>query len=244
MTLIAAFRGRNGGILLCSDREENDGYSKRAVDKIYRIRDFLPCEVFIAGAGPTSVITNTCTKIHEVMSRATKDSRNILAEHQLFIEHGLKESYVKYARELKQYPMGLIIVVASREVNVAPILYRTQKDKLVPENLYASDGSGKTIADYLSDRLYIHGMYKDALVFLASFIFREAGESSCGVGLGTDMIFINEESKTLHFLYPDAVKEIESHIPSLKDSVHEHWKNVAVVPAWLVSDSTPSTSRK
>jgi 20S proteasome alpha/beta subunit len=41
MTLIAAFRASNGGILLCSDRHEEDTVSKRSVDKIYQIRN--PC---------------------------------------------------------------------------------------------------------------------------------------------------------------------------------------------------------
>jgi len=37
VTLVAAFRSGNGGILLCADREENEGYAKREVDKIYHI---------------------------------------------------------------------------------------------------------------------------------------------------------------------------------------------------------------
>ena len=36
MTLVAAFRARENGILLCADREETDGWlQKRSVDKIY-----------------------------------------------------------------------------------------------------------------------------------------------------------------------------------------------------------------
>jgi hypothetical protein len=55
MTLIAAFRAREGGVLLCADREENDGFSKREVEKISRL-SLLQCQMFIAGAGYAPII--------------------------------------------------------------------------------------------------------------------------------------------------------------------------------------------
>jgi hypothetical protein len=44
MTLAAAFRCQNGGILLCADREENDGVTKRQIDKIYHIKTIPTCD--------------------------------------------------------------------------------------------------------------------------------------------------------------------------------------------------------
>ena len=67
MTLVAAFRCKNGGILLCADREENDGFLRREVNKICRIRELIPCEFFIAGAGKSAIITNARLEIHKSM---------------------------------------------------------------------------------------------------------------------------------------------------------------------------------
>jgi len=233
MTLIAAFRARNNGILLCADREENDGYSKREIDKIYRIRELLPCEVFIAGAGPVSVIVNACAEIRRSLKRSADAGQDVLVEHQELLKASLKIIHKEYAKTLREFPLGLIIVIAPRALHTPPVVYRTDGEMLIPESLYCSYGSGKAISDYLADRLYKHGLQKDALALLAAFIFREAEQSSSGVGLGTDMIFIHEDDKSLHIIPPSAVKEIEAGVPSLHDAIYSYWEKHAKVPDWL-----------
>ena len=230
MTLVAAFRGRENGILLCSDREENDGFSKRAIDKIYRIRELLPCEVFIAGAGPVSVIVNACGEIHRSFRRSADAGQDVLLEHRELLKSSLKMIQKEYAKTLREFPIGLIIVIAPRALHTPPLLYRTDGEMLIPESGYAAYGSGKTISDYLADRLYKHGLQKYALALLAAFIFREAGESSVGVGLGTDMVFIHEGDKSLHIIPPSAVKEIEDGVPSLADAIYSCWEKDTKVP--------------
>jgi hypothetical protein len=68
MTLIAAFRSTKSGVLLCSDREEDDGVSKRSVDKIHRIRQFSPCEFFLAATGITPIIKDSQIEIHQSLA--------------------------------------------------------------------------------------------------------------------------------------------------------------------------------
>jgi 20S proteasome alpha/beta subunit len=233
MTLIAAFRARNNGILLCSDREEDDGVSKRAVDKIYRIREFIPCQVFIAGAGPSTVIKNTCTEIHESIKRAMDSGDDILVGHRNLFEACLKSIHKKYAKVLQSWPMRLIIVFAPRSVGSFPLLYQTEGEMLSIEPLYVAQGSGKAISDYLADRLYRHGLTRDTLVVLATFIFREAGESSSGVGLGADMILINDGEQALQFIGPEPIKEVEAGIPSLTEAIDSHWRDHVKIPDWL-----------
>ena len=234
MTLVAAFRCRNDGILLCADREEDNDISKRSIEKIYRIRDFIPCEVFIVGSGLTSTITNTCVEVHKSLKTSSDKGADILSDHRAIIESSLKEIYEKYAEDLKEVAMYLLVVVAPRAIGSIPLLYRTEGRALVPEQFYFSHGSGKTVSDYLADRLYKHGLDKSALGFLAAFIFREAANSSSGVGLGTDMVFINEGDKCLHFVPPDAVRKIETNMPSLADAIYTYWKENARVPEWLM----------
>ena len=74
-----------------------------------------------------------------------------MAEHRRLIEQALAAIYVRFGKALKQEPMGMIIVVASRADSV-PLLYRTDRSVLIPETYYAAYGSGKTVADYLSDK--------------------------------------------------------------------------------------------
>ena len=94
MTLINAFRARNGGILLCADREEIDWCSKAEVDKIYPITtDLKACAVFIAGAGPSEIIGKAKDNIHKTLLQADRGRNDVLAEHQTLIEGSLRQIY-------------------------------------------------------------------------------------------------------------------------------------------------------
>jgi len=236
MTLVAAFRCRQGGILLCADREENDGYARREVEKIYRVDGLPACEVFLAGTGPGNIIRLANEEIHLTLGTASANRVNVMAEHRRLIEQAVAAIYVRFGKVLKQEPMGMIIVVAPRAHGV-PLLYHTDNAVLVPETYYAAYGSGKTVADYLSDRIYRPhqhgGLDKGLIGVMAAFILREAEQSSAGVGLGFDMVFIHEGDKSLHFIPPDAAKEIEAGVPSLADAIYSYWKDHATVPEWL-----------
>jgi hypothetical protein len=233
MTLVAAFRCRKNGILLCSDREEDDGYSKREVEKIYRIPQLKACEVFIAGAGPSGIIAKACSEIHRALLAADEQGRNLLGEHQAIFEAQLRFVRKEYASHIKTWDMHLLIVFAPREEGLIPVLYRTEQEMVVEATHYAAFGSGKPISDYLAARLYEYGRLESrAMGILAAFILREAQDSSCGVGLGTDMVFIHEGSKRLYFIPPAKTKELEACIPALGVCVHGFWPENVVVPEW------------
>ncbi len=134
MTLIAALRCRQGGILVCADREENDGCGKREVDKIYRICEFIPCEFFIAGSGPGNVIRLANEEIHESLKAASKAGEDVLVEHRGILEQSLNTIYSKFGKVLKPEPMNLIVVVAQRQLGTVPLLYQTDGQVLVPES--------------------------------------------------------------------------------------------------------------
>lgn len=239
MTLAAAFRCTKGGILLCSDQEWNDaGVSKRRVNKNYRIREFDPCEFFISGAGPDTVLINTWKAIHRRLRLAAEDGKNVLVEHEALLEEVLKTIHHKYAKTLKFWPIYMLIVVAPRALDMAPILYHTDGDILTPESEYGyyAVGSGKPVADYLADRLYEFGhLDKRSLATVAAFILREAGESSIGVGMGANMVFIHEGEKVLHYLTPGVVKEIQDAIPSLSDAIWSYWPERVSFTDWFAT---------
>lgn len=233
MTLIAAFRSIKGGVLLCSDREEDDGISKRCVDKIYRIRQFSPCELFIAAAGLTSIIKDSQIEIHESLVRHMADGGDILADHRNIFETWLRSIHKKHAKTVRQWPIYMIIVVAPRALSLMPMLYRTEGEMLVPELYWTAQGSGKAVADYLAGHLYDDILDRPTLIAMASFIFRESQGTSSGVGLGANMVLIHEGDKSFEEIGPDAVKEVEQVIPSLEDSLYSHWKENLELPPWL-----------
>ena|SRR5271163_4998546 len=105
MTLVAAFRCPNGGLLLCADREESYADVKREVDKIYRIN--LPTfQVFIAGAGPSSVVSRACSDIHNVLTQAFSDGEDMVRKHKSLIESSLRSIHENYAANLQERWVG------------------------------------------------------------------------------------------------------------------------------------------
>ena len=140
------------------------------------------------------------------------------------------------------YEVGLLIVVAFHAFKAShpppPLMYRTEGRMLLPAGTYAACGTGKVIADYLADRLYRHGMERTNLWVLAAFIFREASNASAGVGLGTDMILIFDGDRLMRSAGQDVVKELQSDIPPLADSLYAHWGQGVNVPDALLDKPT------
>jgi hypothetical protein len=66
----------NGGVLLCADREENDGVSKREIDKIYELKRRQGI-IFIAGAGPSHVLR----KFELACEQLVSEEANLPVEH-------------------------------------------------------------------------------------------------------------------------------------------------------------------
>lgn len=236
MTLIAGFRASQGGVLLCSDREEDDGISKRSVNKLYRPRDLRSCEVFITGAGPTAPIKNAVTEIHKSLKQHEDNGEDIVATHHAIIEASLKSIHRRYAKVLKSWPLSLIIVVAPRGNEYFPLLYHSDGEMLDPEARYVTHGSGKAVADYLASRLYSDDLQKKWLIVSAALIFREAGETSSGVGFGSDMVLIHNGGKQLQMFGHEAVRQIEQALPPLVECLHNCWTGVddkLGFPDWL-----------
>ena len=232
MTLIAAFRCRNGGILLCADRKEDDSFAVRPVDKIYRIGELRQCQIFLAGSGTTASITDAETDIHRSFVEAAQADRDVLAEHSSIIESSLKRIHIRHKEDLRKWPLDLLVVIAPHIPNTVPILYRSDRSNLISEPLYIAYGTGKTISDYFAYRLYKHGLPNDSLAVLAAFILREAENSASGVGLGSDMVFISSNG-LLQFLHTESIEEIQAGIPPLADAISSYWNQHVTVPKWL-----------
>lgn len=232
MTLIAAFRCRNTGVLLCTDREEDDGYTKRGIDKIFR-SGFQQFELFCAAAGPTTAVLDGFAEINKNLHVAANvEKRDILLEHQSIIESSLKAIHTKHKSDLNQFPMNMLLVVAPRSPNAIPALYKTDRSTLISEGFYAAFGTGRLLSDYFTSYLYEHGLGDEYLAVLAAFILRETERYASGVGHGGDMVFICPNG-LYKFLYKESIAEIQAGIPELKDAIHGEWAEHLKVPTWL-----------
>lgn len=234
MTLVAAFRCSKGGILLCADREENDGYFRREVDKIYKINT-PHAQFFIAGSGPSAMVTKVNNEINEALFKAESKGSDLRSEHKEVIEACLQRVHKQYAANLKGTFLELLLIFAPLDARFVPTLYRTDHAALIPEATYWAYGSGKPIADYFADRIYEYGhLDKDGMKIIAAFILREAEKAAVGVGLGADIWFIHEGEKAVHILSKGVVKEIQDCIPPISDSLWFHWKEHITLPPRLL----------
>ncbi|HTB98131.1 MAG TPA: hypothetical protein VK716_14060 [Terracidiphilus sp.] len=230
MTLIAAFRADKGGILLCADREENDGFSKREVCKISRVSN-LKFQMFIAGAGPTAIIKKAQDACEQALFEAAESGIDVETSHQDILEGALEATYTRYVKTDRDEIRLLIVATIEKEPRV-PFLYRTESAMLVREEFYAAEGSGKFISDFLADRLYQPSIGRAQLFLLAALIFRETGKAISGVGRGAEMVLIYNGNRSMGFYGPDCVADLQVGIPSIADSVYTHWKEKVKLPDW------------
>jgi hypothetical protein len=235
MTLIAAFRCPKGGVLLCADREEIDGYNKKEVDKIYRIpvTELQTCDVFLAGSGDGDLIRKFRAQLHGSLLLALDAQRNIFEEHETLIETALADFYRQWGADLKKSGgMQFIVVIAPMRQDRVPFLYRTSATALIPYPKYCATGTGQPISDYLVDRLSVYGSLQSRFTgILAAFIFREAQSTALGVGLA-DMMFIHEGGKSRYTIPAVRVEELQKCIPPLGDCILSCWPEEIRAPEW------------
>jgi hypothetical protein len=199
MTIAAGFRCPKGGVLLCADRQEDNGYTKREVDKIYRIpvTELQTCDVWLAGAGHGDLIRTFQSKLHASLVYAFNAGRDVFSEHEAIIQDELAGFHRQRSADTKLYGLDFVVVVSSVRLDRVPLLYRTDKAFLTPRPEYCAVGTGQPISEYLCDRLFEYGKLESrATGILAAFILREAQQSASGAGLGSDMPTISRHSLT------------------------------------------------
>jgi hypothetical protein len=235
MTLVAAFRCQNGGILLCADREENDGVTKRQIDKIYQIRQMPNCDVLLAASGPSAFVSRSCSEINDALTSAFNAGADLRLEHKALIESRLKFMHESYPENLYGGTMDMLIVYSERGPGYSPLLYRSQQSMLELVSFYASCGIGKVLCDYLADRLYDWERIENVqLITLAAFIFREVHNSVDGVGADVDVRWIREGNGLLTTVGPEYIKAIQEQFPPLLDTVISHWKDRVHIPTAIL----------
>ena len=195
----------------------------------------MSCDVWLVGSGHGDLIRKFQSKLHGSLISAVGTGCDVYDDHETLIQTELASFHQQWGAEIKKYGLDFIIVVSPYRPTRVPILYKTNKTALVPSPEYCAVGTGKPISDYLSDRLFEYGRLESrATGILAAFVLREAQHSASGAGLGADMVFIHESGKSLYFIPPAKVKELEECIPPLGECIESCWPRKVVAPEWFV----------
>jgi 20S proteasome alpha/beta subunit len=234
MTLIVGLRCADGAVLMCADKEQSDQVSKRTIDKIFRI-SLKESTFLVAGAGRSSIVANTCTRLGEELKRAEGQAGiSIFDKHREIIEtvlHEIHEQYIWGRSDENERAVKFIITVSFSTPGGAPFSYATDADVLYQQQLYACAGAGEDLAYYFIDKLFNQNLSRETAALLAAFVFREVSRSVSGVGLGTDMWLLTERRE--YRLPAVKTKELESVTPEISDVIAEAWNSKVKIPKWL-----------
>jgi 20S proteasome alpha/beta subunit len=236
MTLITGIRCSDGSVLLGADRESNNQFGKRSVEKLFRIAtnegSFL-----IASAGRASIADNALMRMDlELRKAAENPNISLFEKHKELIEtvlYEIHEQYIWGNRDEGNRGIQFIIVAAFNSPHSIPFLYRTDEEIVYPQQLYCCGGAGQDLAYYFADKLYNDHLSREGAALITSFIFREVSESVSGVGLGVDLWSLAAKSQGLQRVPPPKVKEMQAIIPDIGTAIADAWNGKINVPEWV-----------
>lgn len=236
MTLIAAFRSADGGIIVCADREESNSSAKRSVEKMQRL-SFTQGTFIIAGSGCSSILAVTFEQLTAALkAEDERDGSDLFLSHRSTIVKVLRDIHQEFI--WKQHDeddrgIKLIIAAAFKSPHSIPMLYCTDEEIVYPQQLYGCGGIGEELAYYFADKLWEPKLTKQEIVIMAAFIFREVSRSVAFVGLGTDMMCLTSQNQTIQTIPASKVKELDENLPEIRDVIVKAWNQGVQIPNWL-----------
>jgi len=236
VTIAAGFICKDG-ILICADREESSGTSKKAVEKIVTLHaDPWNMTVATVGSGPAGDLA--VKRLRQAFVRAfipTQKTADLLAKHEQIIIDVLTKVHEDHIwkNPATDHAIKLIIGISFQDLR-RQFLYLT--DGNIPQlvETYCCAGYGEDLCTYFAERLYREGLTKDEMILLASFIFREVNASVQFCGKGVDMALLRNGELGLH-IYPVGVESIQNGIPEFAKVVAGFWDNLKGLPDWVTS---------
>ena len=214
MTLIVGVQCRDG-LLLSSDREENDGIGKGSVRKIFDSAG--PCQFAIATSG-YAALADVCVK--RVEEAAIAAGRKFADRHEEIIEDVLREIHVRYIwpTEIPDAQERQIqLIVGLYDAANQPCLYVTSEEIVQPKDSFVCAGCGSEVGDYFLERLFDPSLTIHEAKMLVSFVIREVKSSIAEVGQETEQVTITPAgtSRTL---------AADTDIPRLAECMNHFWK--------------------
>ena len=234
MTLIAAFRCRES-ILLCADREESSGMSKKTSDKL-QVLMAQPWITVAANAGSAPLADLAMKRLVKSLGEASCRGLDYLEfNHEKVIIEVLTRLHEEHVwkNPKTDHRINLIIGMSFAETKTQ-YLYVTEDNIPQPINTYCCKGYGEDLCTYFAERLYEKRLSPDEMILLAALIFREVNASIQFCGKGTDMVLLRPGELAMS-IFPDGVESIQRKIPPLSEVMNTFWESTKSLPDWVIA---------
>jgi 20S proteasome alpha/beta subunit len=237
MTIVAGFYCRNN-ILLCADREESSGTSKKVVEKLQTVlADPWVMTIASAGSGPACdlAVKRLGEEFFRIFSNQQFDVSALDARHEQGIVDVLTKLHADHIwnNPKTDHRMRLIIGISFTELK-KQYLYMTEDNIPQPIKTYCCAGYGEDLCTYFAERLYKRALTSDEMILLAALIFREVNSSVQFCGKGTDMMLLRPGELALTIL-PEGVEAIQRTIPPFEKVMSKFWKSTKSLPGWITA---------
>jgi 20S proteasome alpha/beta subunit len=243
MTIAAGFFFKDG-IVVCADREESSGASKKSVSKLFNLNSEEWTIVgATAGSGPAADLAVKRLRWEFVKTFALSlgsGSALALASPEEHLENAIINVLTKvhedhiWKNTHTDHSMRMIIAINFFKTG-QQYLYRTEDNIPQPIETYCCMGYGEDLCTYFAERLYHRELNKDEMALLAAFIFREVNASVQFCGKGTDMALMRKGIRSAAYIKPHGVESIQREIPEFSATMSSFWNGTKSLPNWLTS---------
>jgi 20S proteasome alpha/beta subunit len=246
MTIGAGFICKDG-IIVCADREESAGASKKVVQKLITIHaDPWNMTVATAGSAPAGDLAVKRLQEAFMLEYATSFAASKLDPYSLYgMEKNHEQLIINVLTKLHEdhiwnnpktdHAIKLIIGISFIKLG-RQYLYLTEDNIPQPINSYCCMGYGEDLCTYFAERLYHRELSVEETMLMASFIFREVNASVQFCGKGTDMAWLRPNGLAIH-MHPQAIEAIQKKIPEFSQVVKGFWDTMKSMPEWFTSIS-------
>jgi len=183
VTIAAGFHCKDG-ILICADREESSGTSKKVAQKLVTLHAD-PWNMTVGTAGSAPVGDLAVKRLREAFIREFTVSMTdpyglygLEQKHEQVIIDVLTKLHEDHIwkNPKTDHSVKLIIGVSFLKLN-RQYLYLTEDNVPQPIDSYCCMGYGEDLCTYFAERLYHRQLSIEEMMLLASFIFREVNLS-------------------------------------------------------------------
>jgi 20S proteasome alpha/beta subunit len=226
MTFVAGFKCTDG-IVLCADRLESDGITKRHRPKIEGMEQDSQWGVAWGVSGTGDVVD----KFTAIFKGALSPLKEF---NQTDIERAAEATLALIHREYPGYLVQVIVgtwtapVINQSKTEVAKtLLYRGRSDVqcLAAESRYAIAGMDVTLAEFILRNTFRHMLVEEG-IRLSIFVTALMKEYAEGVGGPTDILWHRRGDTAWHDRAPEEVAAIESELQldEFERTVMEWWR--------------------
>jgi 20S proteasome alpha/beta subunit len=219
MTIVAGFKCANG-IVLCADSLEEDGISKKFVQKIWAYQVSDEWGIAVASAGEADLADSFTEGLKDILGNSGFEHAKLLSRLRVAVKE-VRESY-------PESQLAMVIGVFSNTVPSTSAIYRVMDRSLhvAPVTDFQTIGIASGLTDFLCKTLYSRTMFTNEALRLGAFCIARAKEHFSGCGGPTSFIVHTIGSPGWEPVFGTQAGNIEADFPSdgFAQKIREYWK--------------------